>query len=217
MVHLDAEAIERDGPDKHLHGLDGILVPGGFGDRGTEGKILASKYAREEKIPYFGLCLGMQIAVIDFARNVLGKATANSTEFDSETLDPVIHIMDDQKDVTDKGATMRLGACPCRLKPGTASRIAYDKEEVSERHRHRFEFNNAYREEMEAAGLIVAGVNPERDLVEIVEVKDHPWFVAVQFHPEFQSKPTKAHPLFAAFIEATLTRKLAGKELSKNS
>ena len=125
--------------------------------------------------------------------------------------------MDDQKDVTDKGATMRLGACPCRLKAGTASRLAYDKEEVSERHRHRFEFNNAYREEMEAAGLIVAGVNPERDLVEIVEVKDHPWFVAVQFHPEFQSKPTKAHPLFAAFIEATLTRKLAGTELSKNS
>ncbi|NDH16663.1 MAG: CTP synthase [Opitutae bacterium] len=217
VVHLDAEAIERDGPEKHLHGLDGILVPGGFGDRGTEGKILASKYAREEKIPYFGLCLGMQIAVIDFARNVLGKPTANSTEFDTETLDPVIHIMDDQKDVTDKGATMRLGACPCRLKAGTASRLAYDKEEVSERHRHRFEFNNAYREEMEAAGLIVAGVNPERDLVEIVEVKDHPWFVAVQFHPEFQSKPTKAHPLFAAFIEATLTRKLAGTELSKNS
>ena len=217
VVHLDAEAIERDGPEKHLHGLDGILVPGGFGDRGTEGKILASKYAREEKIPYFGLCLGMQIAVIDFARNVLGKPTANSTEFDTETLDPVIHIMDDQKDVTDKGATMRLGACPCRLKAGTASRLAYDKEEVSERHRHRFEFNNAYREEMEAAGLIVAGVNPERDLVEIVEVKDHPWFVAVQFHPEFQSKPTKAHPLFAAFIEATLTRKLAVKELSKNS
>ena len=217
VVHLDAEAIERDGPEKHLSGLDGILVPGGFGDRGTEGKILASKFAREEKIPYFGLCLGMQIAVIDFARNVLGKPTANSTEFDTETLDPVIHIMDDQKDVTDKGATMRLGACPCRLKAGTASRLAYDKEEVSERHRHRFEFNNAYREEMEAAGLIVAGVNPERDLVEIVEVKDHPWFVAVQFHPEFQSKPTKAHPLFAAFIEATLTRKLAGTELSKNS
>jgi len=212
VVHLDAEAIEQDGPEKHLKGLDGILVPGGFGDRGTEGKILASKYAREEKIPYFGLCLGMQIAVIDFARNVLGKANANSTEFDPHTDSPVIHIMDDQKSVTDKGATMRLGACPCRLKPGSASHIAYDKEEVSERHRHRFEFNNSYREEMEAAGLIVAGVNPERDLVEIVEVKDHPWFVAVQFHPEFQSKPTKAHPLFAAFIEATLTRKLAGKE-----
>ncbi len=217
VVHLDAEAIEQDGPDAHLNGLDGILVPGGFGDRGTEGKILASKYAREENIPYFGLCLGMQIAVIDFARNVLGKENANSTEFDPDTDDPVIHIMDDQKSVTNKGATMRLGACPCRLKTGTASRLAYGKEEVSERHRHRFEFNNAYREEMETAGLIVAGVNPERDLVEIVEVKNHPWFVAVQFHPEFQSKPTKAHPLFAAFIEATLTRKLAGSEKAKKS
>ena len=217
VIHLDAEAIEKDGPHKHLAGLDGILVPGGFGDRGTEGKILASKYAREEKIPYFGLCLGMQIAVIDFARNILGKENANSTEFDPHTDAPVIHIMDDQKSVTEKGATMRLGACPCRLKPGTASRIAYDKEEVSERHRHRFEFNNSYREEMEAAGLIVAGVNPERDLVEIVEVRDHPWFVAVQFHPEFQSKPTKAHPLFAAFIEATLIRKLAGKEITEKT
>jgi CTP synthase len=217
VVHLDAEAIERDGPEKHLKDLDGILVPGGFGDRGTEGKVLASKYAREQKIPYFGLCLGMQIAVIDFARNVLGKENANSTEFDPATDAPVIHIMDDQKSVTDKGATMRLGACPCRLKTGTASRLAYDKEEVSERHRHRFEFNNSYREEMENAGLIVAGVNPERDLVEIVEVKDHPWFVAVQFHPEFQSKPTKAHPLFAAFIEATLTRKLALSEAAKKS
>lgn len=217
VVHLDAEAIERDGPEKHLKDLDGILVPGGFGDRGTEGKILASKYAREQKIPYFGLCLGMQIAVIDFARNVLGKENANSTEFDPATDAPVIHIMDDQKSVTDKGATMRLGACPCRLKTGTASRLAYDKEEVSERHRHRFEFNNSYREEMENAGLIVAGINPERDLVEIVEVKDHPWFVAVQFHPEFQSKPTKAHPLFAAFIEATLTRKLALSEAAKKS
>jgi CTP synthase len=217
VVHLDAEAIEREGPDAHLRGLDGILVPGGFGDRGTEGKILASKYAREENIPYFGLCLGMQIAVIDFARNVLGKENANSTEFDPDTDTPVIHIMDDQKSVTDKGATMRLGACPCLLKAGTASRLAYDKEEVSERHRHRFEFNNTYREEMENAGLIVAGVNPDRDLVEIVEVKDHPWFVAVQFHPEFQSKPTKAHPLFAAFIEATLTRKLAISEAAKES
>ena len=217
VVHLDAEAIERDGPEAHLAGLDGILVPGGFGDRGTEGKILASKYAREQKIPYFGLCLGMQIAVIDYARNVLGLEKANSTEFDSNTPHPVIHIMDDQKTVTDKGATMRLGACPCRLKAGSASRIAYDKEEVSERHRHRFEFNNQFRDELEAAGLMVAGVNPERDLVEIVEVKDHPWFVAVQFHPEFQSKPTKAHPLFAAFIEVTLTRKLAGNEAVRES
>jgi len=217
VVHLDAEDIERDGPDIHLKGLDGILVPGGFGDRGTEGKILASKYAREEKIPYFGLCLGMQIAVIDYARNVLGKEKANSTEFDPATPHPVIHIMDDQKSVTDKGATMRLGACPCRLKPGSASQLAYGKEEVSERHRHRFEFNNKYLEELENSGLLVAGLNPERNLVEIVEVKDHPWFVAVQFHPEFQSKPTKAHPLFAAFIEATLTRKLASSEKAKKS
>ena len=217
VIHLDAEAIERDGAEAHLKGLDGILVPGGFGDRGTEGKILASKFAREEKIPFFGLCLGMQIAVIDFARNVLGKEKANSTEFDPDTPDPVIHIMDDQKSVTEKGATMRLGACPCRLKPGTFSRIAYDKEEVSERHRHRFEFNNSYREQMESAGLIVAGTNPDRDLVEIVEVQNHPWFVAVQFHPEFQSKPTKAHPLFAAFIEATLTRKLAATEKAEKT
>ena len=194
VVHLDAEAIEKDGPEKHLHGLDGILVPGGFGDRGTEGKILASKYAREEKIPYFGLCLGMQIAVIDFARNVLGKETANSTEFDSNTADPVIHIMDDQKTVTDKGATMRLGACPCRLKPGTASRLAYDKEEVSERHRHRFEFNNAYREEMEAAGLIVAGVNPERDLVEIVEVKITHGLSRCNFIPNFNRNQPRPIP-----------------------
>ncbi len=217
VIHLDAEAIERDGAEAHLKGLDGILVPGGFGDRGTEGKILASKFAREEKIPFFGLCLGMQIAVIDFARNVLGKEKANSTEFDPDTPDPVIHIMDDQKSVTEKGATMRLGACPCRLKPGSFSRIAYDKEEVSERHRHRFEFNNSYREQMESAGLIVAGTNPDRDLVEIVEVQNHPWFVAVQFHPEFQSKPTKAHPLFAAFIEATLTRKLAATEKAEKT
>ena len=159
----------------------------------------------------------MQIAVIDYARNVLGKERANSTELDPDTPHPVIHIMDDQKSVTDKGATMRLGACPCRLKSGSASRLAYDKEEVSERHRHRFEFNNDYRDELESAGLLVAGVNPERDLVEIVEVKDHPWFVAVQFHPEFQSKPTKAHPLFAAFIEATLTRKLAASDAVKKS
>ena len=159
----------------------------------------------------------MQIAVIDFARNVLGLNKANSEEFDPGTPDPVIHIMDDQKSIEDKGATMRLGACPCALKKGTSAYAAYEKEEVSERHRHRFEFNNDYRDELESAGLQVAGVNPERDLVEIVEVKDHPWFVAVQFHPEFQSKPTKAHPLFAAFIEATLTRKLAASDAVKKS
>ena len=151
----------------------------------------------------------MQIAVIDFARNVLGLEKANSEEFDPKTPDPVIHIMDDQKSVENKGATMRLGACPCALKKGSAAYQAYDKDEVSERHRHRFEFNNAYREQLETAGLVITGTNPERDLVEIVEVKNHPWYVGVQFHPEFQSKPNKAHPLFASFIEASLARHLS--------
>ena len=209
VVHIDAEDIERDGPETHLGDLDGILVPGGFGDRGTEGKIVASQYSRENKIPYFGLCLGMQIAVIDFARNVLGLEKANSTEFDPHSPDPVIDIMDEQIGVKDKGATMRLGACPCSLTPGSLVHKAYGKAEVSERHRHRYEFNNEYRQKLSDAGLIVSGINPEKDLVEIVEVKEHPWFVGVQFHPEFQSKPNKAHPLFAAFIEAALTIKLA--------
>tara|TARA_X000000950_G_scaffold31781_1_gene34334 strand:+ start:449 stop:2086 length:1638 start_codon:yes stop_codon:yes gene_type:complete len=216
VIHIDAEEIERDGPEAHLSELNGILVPGGFGDRGTEGKILASKYAREQGIPYFGLCLGMQIAVIDFARNVLGLENANSEEFDEETPDPVIHIMDDQKDLKDKGATMRLGACPCSLKKDSFAYAAYGKEEISERHRHRFEFNNSYRKDLESAGLIVSGANPDRDLVEIVEVQNHPWFVGVQFHPEFQSKPNKAHPLFASFIEASLSLKLGGVPESKS-
>ena len=208
VSYIDAEDIERDGPDKWLSTLDGILVPGGFGDRGTEGKVISSKYARENKIPYFGLCLGMQIAVIDFARNKVGLTGANSTEFDPDTQHPVIDIMGDQKEVKDKGATMRLGACPCVLKKDSLASTSYRKEEISERHRHRFEFNNEYRKQLEDAGLVISGVNPDRDLVEIIEVKDHPWFLAVQFHPEFQSKPNKAHPLFASFIEAALTRKL---------
>lgn len=208
VSYIDAEDIERDGPDALLSDLDGILVPGGFGDRGTEGKIIASQYARENDVPYFGLCLGMQIAVIDFARNQVGLTDANSTEFNSDTPHPVIDIMGDQKEIEDKGATMRLGACPCVLKKDSLASISYGKEEVTERHRHRFEFNNEYRQQLEEAGLIISGVNPDRDLVEIIEVKGHPWFVAVQFHPEFQSKPNKAHPLFASFIEAALARKL---------
>jgi CTP synthase len=208
VSYIDAEDIEKDGPNALLSDLDGILVPGGFGDRGTEGKIIASQYARENNVPYFGLCLGMQIAVIDFARNQVGLTDANSTEFNANTPHPVIDIMGDQKEVKDKGATMRLGACPCVLKKGSLASISYGKEEVSERHRHRFEFNNEYRQQLEEAGLIISGVNPDRDLVEIIEVKGHPWFVAVQFHPEFQSKPNKAHPLFASFIEAALARKL---------
>ena len=208
VSYIDAEDIERDGPDALLSDLDGILVPGGFGDRGTEGKIIASQYARENNVPYFGLCLGMQIAVIDFARNQVGLTDANSTEFNSDTPHPVIDIMGDQKEIEDKGATMRLGACPCVLKKDSLASISYGKEEVTERHRHRFEFNNEYRQQLEEAGLIISGVNPDRDLVEIIEVRGHPWFVAVQFHPEFQSKPNKAHPLFASFIEAALARKL---------
>ena len=208
VSYIDAEDIERDGADALLSDLDGILVPGGFGDRGTEGKIIASQYARENNVPYFGLCLGMQIAVIDFARNKVGLKGANSTEFDPNTAYPVIDIMGDQKEVEEKGATMRLGACPCSLKNDTLASASYGKEEVSERHRHRFEFNNEYRKQLEDAGLVISGINPDRNLVEIIEVKEHPWFLAVQFHPEFQSKPNKAHPLFASFIEAALTKKL---------
>ena len=212
VIRIDAEDIERDGCETYLQGLDGVVVPGGFGDRGTQGKIMAAQYARENQIPYFGLCLGMQIGVIEFARNVIGLEGANSTEFDKETPHPVIHIMEDQKNLSDKGATMRLGACPCQLKPNSIAAQSYGKDEVSERHRHRFEFNNKYRKAMEENGLRISGVNPERDLVEIVEMEDHPWFVGVQFHPEFQSKPTKAHPLFASFIEAGLAQTLRRKQ-----
>ncbi len=207
VERIDAEALEEEGGKRILQGLDGILVPGGFGDRGVEGKIVATRYARESGLPFFGLCLGMQIAVIEFARNVLGLAEANSIEFDPSTPDPIIALMEDQKGIKDMGGSMRLGAYRCRLKPGTVAREAYGEEEVGERHRHRYEFNNAYAERLEKAGMILSGINPERDLVEIVELKDHPWFLAVQFHPEFQSKPNRAHPLFAAFIRAALSHR----------
>ena len=206
IVRLDAEEIEAD-PKAHLGSLDGILIPGGFGDRGTEGKIAAAKYARENNIPYFGLCLGMQIAVIEYARSVAGLEDANSTEFNPETPHPVIDIMEDQKGLTTKGNNMRLGACPCKLSDDSFSYHAYEAEEIFERHRHRYEFNNNYRQKLEDAGLRIAGVNPERDLVEIIEIPEHAWFVAVQFHPEFKSKPNAAHPLFANFIAATLKYK----------
>ena len=208
VSYIDAEDIETKGAEELLSNLDGILVPGGFGDRGTEGKIIASRFARENNIPYFGICLGMQIAVIDFARNQLGLTDANSTEFNPNTPHPVIDIMGEQKEIKDKGATMRLGAWPCVLEKGSLAYNAYEKESISERHRHRYEFNNQYREQLEEAGLIISGTNPDRGLVEIIEVKNHPWFVAVQFHPEFQSKPNQAHPLFASFVEAALVQKL---------
>lgn len=211
ILRIDSEDVERDSAEKYLSDADGILIPGGFGDRGIEGKILAAKYARENKIPYFGICLGMQIAVIEYARDVLELDGANSTEFNESTLYPVINLMDDQKDIVDKGATMRLGSYECALVEGSRAGKAYGQKSVRERHRHRFEFNNAYRKRLEDAGLVVAGINPKRNLVEIVEVKDHPWMVGVQFHPEFQSKPSKPHPLFCAFVGEALKRAAAKK------
>jgi len=201
---IDAEDLEKPGGLRRLKGLDGILVPGGFGDRGTEGKIAAARYAREKKIPYYGLCLGLQIAVIEFARNVLRLPGANSLEFDPGAPHPVINLMEEQKKITDKGATMRLGSYECSLTPGTHAARAYGVASVRERHRHRYEVNNDYVDRLRRAGLVVSGINSRRHLVEIMELKGHPWFLGVQFHPEFQSKPGKAHPLFAAFIAAAL-------------
>jgi len=209
---IDAEDLETRGGLKLLEGLDGILVPGGFGDRGTEGKIAAAKYARENNVPYYGLCLGLQIAVIEFCRNVLKLKGANSTEFDPDSPDPVINIMEEQKTIIDKGATMRVGSYECALQPGTLARTAYGEENVRERHRHRFEVNNAYVGAMQRGGMVISGINPRRNLVEIIELKKHPWFLAVQFHPEFQSKPNQAHPLFAAFIKAAMKEKNRAKK-----
>ena len=204
---IDAEDLEKRNGLSLLRGLDGILVPGGFGDRGTEGKIAAARYAREKGVPYYGLCLGLQIAVIEFARNVLGLKGANSTEFDPACAHPVINMMEEQKKIIDKGATMRLGSYECALTPGTLAHRAYGADSVRERHRHRFEVNNAYVDRLKRAGMVVSGINPRRNLVEVIELKGHPWFVATQAHPEFQSKPSKAHPLFAAFIGAALRGK----------
>ena len=190
--------------DALLAGAQGILVPGGFGNRGIEGKLAAAKYARENGIPYLGICLGMQIAAISFARDVLGLSGADSTEFNPATPDPIIGLMDDQAGLENTGGTMRLGGYRCRLDPASRAGRAYGEAEIVERHRHRYEFNNAYRAAFEQAGARVAGVNPERDLVEILELKDHPWYVGVQFHPEFKSRPNRPHPLFADFIGAAI-------------
>ncbi|MBE6011114.1 MAG: CTP synthase [Lachnospiraceae bacterium] len=205
---IDAEAMDTEDADKYLKGADGILVPGGFGDRGVEGKISAAKYARENKIPYFGICLGMQCAVIEYARNVLSYDKAHTSEIDSETSYPVIDIMPDQKNIDDKGGTMRLGSYPCVLKDNTVSKEAYGANEINERHRHRYEFNNEYREAIENAGLLIAGLSPDKKLVEIVELprEAHPWYVGVQFHPEFKSRPNKPHPLFKSFIKAAIEK-----------
>ena len=213
LLWIPAEHVERDGPDVLLDRAQGIVVPGGFGPRGIEGKIAATDYARTRGVPFLGLCLGMQCATIGFARHVLGAASdANSTEFDPLTAHPVIDFMPDQIDITNKGGTMRLGAYPCRLLPGSRAATAYGQEYVEERHRHRFEFNNHYRETLEAAGLVISGESPDRRLVEIIELRDHPWFVGTQFHPEFLSRPDRPHPLFRAFIEAAMRAARAGDQ-----
>jgi CTP synthase len=207
VQRIAAEEITDENVGTKLRGVQGILVPGGFGERGIEGKISAVRFARENRIPYYGLCLGMQIATIEFARNVCGLKGAHSTEFAKDSPHPVITLLKDQVNVKDMGGTMRLGAQPCKLVEGTIARKAYGVELIQERHRHRYEFNNSYRQQLSAKGLIISGINPELDLVEIVELKDHPFFVGVQFHPEFQSKPIKAHPLFREFVTAAVKRK----------
>jgi CTP synthase len=200
-----SEDIEKHGAKEYLTDVDGILVPGGFGDRGIEGKILAGQYARENKIPYLGLCLGMQTAVIEFARNVANMADANSTEFNPGSKYPVIDLMPDQHNVTHKGGTMRLGRYPCHLKEGSKAYAAYGHGEIHERHRHRYEVNNSLRAQLAKAGLIFSGLSPDENLVEMIELADHPYFVACQFHPELKSRPDNAHPLFVGLVEAMLT------------
>ena len=206
VSRIEAEEFDREDPAVLLSGIDGILVPGGFGMRGIEGKIKAVQYAREAEVPYFGICLGMQCAVIEFARNVLGLEDANSTEFSTDTENPVICMLEDQRTITYKGGTMRLGAQPCMLAESSRAAECYGTDEIEERHRHRFEFNPEYRQAFVDAGMIASGTNREGTLVEAVEVADHPWFVAVQFHPEFKSKPHTPHPLFKGFIAAALER-----------
>ena len=201
---VDSEGLTTDNLHAQLTGAAGILVPGGFGHRGIEGKVLAAHYARDHSIPYLGLCLGLQCAVIEFAREVIGTRDVNSTEFDMFTTNPVIDFMPDQRDMEDKGGTMRLGLYPARLTPGTKAAAVYGQEVIYERHRHRFEVNNRYRQTLEGAGLILSGQSPDGRLVEIVELKDHPWFVASQFHPEFKSRPERPHPLFDGFVAASL-------------
>ena len=202
---IEAEDVEEQGTAV-LAGVSGILVPGGFGSRGIEGKIAAASFARREKIPYFGLCLGMHVAVVEFARNVCGIAAAHSSEIDPGTPNPVIHLMEEQRRVSDLGGTMRLGGYACDLREGSISRRAYGEPQIRERHRHRYEFNNDYRERFEKAGLRTAGVCAGRDLVEIVELEGHPWFVGVQFHPEFTSRPVRPQPLFRDFVRAVAER-----------
>jgi CTP synthase len=208
---VEAEEIEREGAERVLSGMDGVLVPGGFGDRGIAGKVEAIRFARERQVPFFGICLGLQCATIEFARHVAGLDDANSTEVDRNCRHPVVCMLDEQYAITNLGGTMRLGEYPCRLLEGSRAHQAYGRLDVRERHRHRYEFNTQYRGQFEAHGLVVSGTSPDGQLVEVIELRDHPWFVAVQCHPEFKSKPTQAHPLFRGFIQASLNRREAKK------
>lgn len=201
---INSEHLASDNYEEQLGELDGIVVPGGFGERGVEGKILALKYARENQVPVLGICLGMQLATVEFARNIVGLDRAHSRELDPNTPHPIIDLMPEQKDVIDLGGTLRLGSFPCELKDGTIAKELYNKELISERHRHRYEFNNAYKEQLEAHGMVFSGTSPDGRLVEMIELKDHPYFMAVQFHPEFLSRPTRPHPLFQGLIDASL-------------
>lgn len=206
VAWIDAEEVTRDNVEEHLQSADGIIVPGGFGNRGIDGKIEAIRYARENDVPFLGVCLGMQLATVEFARNVLGRAEAHSTEIDEGTTDPVIHIPPEQQGIEDFGGTLRLGVYPCQLQKDSKAYELYDQELIYERHRHRYEFNNEYRSEMEAAGLRFSGTSPDGQLVEIIELEQHPWFVAIQFHAEFKSRPTNPHPLFEGFIKASINQ-----------
>jgi CTP synthase len=211
LKYVDSQDVESQGPQALLGDVDAVLVPGGFGVRGTEGKVAAVRYAREKKVPFFGICLGLQMAVVEFARDVLGLAAANSLEFDEKTPHPVISLLESQVQVLDKGGTMRLGAYGCVLKSGSLAARLYGKDEISERHRHRYEVNNAYRSRLSDGGMVVSGHNPELNLVEMIELPDHPYFVGCQFHPEFKSKPFAPHPLFSGFIRAALEHRDGGR------
>jgi len=207
IKRVDSEDIEKHGAEKMLKGVNAILVPGGFGSRGIEGKVKAVGFARKNKIPFLGICLGMQCAVIDFSRSICGLKEANSTEFKLKTKFPVISLLSEQKCIKDLGGTMRLGAYPCEIKKNSLASKVYQKNLISERHRHRYEFNNDFRKKLESKGLIFSGTYKKKDLVEIIELKNHPYFIAVQFHPEFKSKPDQAHPLFREFIRAAAEKR----------
>lgn len=213
ITPIHSESITPETVEEKLGDLKGILVAPGFGHRGIEGKILAVKYARENSVPFFGICLGMQCAVIEFSRNVLGYSDANSTEMTRTTNYPVIDLMEDQKGITDKGGTMRLGAYPCNLVEGSTVQKAYNRTEIQERHRHRYELNNAYLDALQQKGMVASGINPDTNLVEIIEIPKHPWFVGVQFHPEYKSTVVNPHPLFVEFVKASL--KFGQKSLEK--